>query len=193
MTTHVASFLLVHFGTLLGLRSGIYLSARPQNRYLLLCYAIFVESSWYPLPTTSSQTHNIKPSGPTDQTCQYPYFSFEPDALMRISPGSVRTCSVSRRTPHNRRQVYAQYFRRLYPRIDRASLLRHLLGREVGPKHIRMKPHPYLVCDRVYSVTGQSRLIGLYLLCLICAKAVVSYYFAFGIHINGKFTVRGIP
>jgi len=108
---------------------------------------------------------------------------------MQISPGPVRTRSVSYTTPHNRRQVYAQYFRRLYLRNDHAPLIRRLHEHKVGLEHIRMKPHPYLACDRVYAITGRNRLFGLYLSSLICAKAVVSYYYVSGFHPNGRFTV----
>ena len=112
---------------------------------------------------------------------------------MQISPGSVRTCSVSCITPHNRRQVYTQCYRRLYPRNDYAPLLRRLHDHEVGPEHIRTKVYPYLVCHRVYAVTGRNKLIALYLTSLICVKAVTGYYFISAMHTNCRFTVYGIP
>ena len=108
---------------------------------------------------------------------------------MQISPGSVRTRSVSCTTSHDRRQVYTQCTPRLHPRNDFAPHFRHLHSTKVGPEHIRMKIHPYLACDRVYAVTGQNKPIGLYLSSMICAEAVTGYYFISGLHINGGFTV----
>ena len=186
------SILPVHFGTTLGLRSSICPDARPQNRYMLLSYAIFTESGWWPFSTASSQTHDSERSDRRVPTCQCPYFSFEPETLMQISPGPVSTRSVSYKTPHhdNGRQVYTQYFRRLYLRNDYAPLIRHLHEHKVGPEHIRMKPHPYLACDRVYAVTGRNRPLSLYLSSLICTKAVVGYYYVSGFRPNGWFTVK---
>jgi len=140
-----------------------------------------------------SQRHNLKLTISNTAIGEYrhvsfqcPYFSFEPDALMQISPGSVRTRSVSCTTPHNRRQVYTQYFLHLYPWNGCAPHLRRPHDRKVGPEHTKMKPHPYLACDRVYAVTGRNKLIVLCLSSLICAKTIISYYFISVSPINCK-------
>ena len=95
--------------------------------------------------------------------------------------------------PHNRRQVYTQCLPPLFPRNDFASPLRRLHNHKVSPEHIRMKPHPYLACDRVYAVAGRNKFIGLFLSSLICAKAVTGYYFISGLRTDSTFTVYGIP
>ena len=55
-----------------------------------------------------------------------------------------------------------------------------------------MNTHPYFAYDRVYAVAGRNKIIALYLIFLICAKAVTGYYFISGLRANGRFAVYGI-
>jgi len=118
---------------------------------------------------------------------------FQRDALMPISPGSVRIYSISCTTSHNRRQVCAQCTHLLYPRNVFYPLLGHFHDHKVGLEHIRMRTHPYLACGRVYAVARRNKLITLYLLSLICAKAATAFYFISQMRVNSTFTVYDIP
>jgi hypothetical protein len=109
LTLHVAptSILPVLCGTIItGLSSGTYLNAQPQNRYLLLSFAVSTEICWWSFSTTPSQTHNFNFSDSySRKPCWCPHFSLRPGVLIPTSGDSVRICSVSCTTPHDERQL----------------------------------------------------------------------------------------
>lgn len=137
----------------------------------------------------SPRTHNLKLRKCTLPTSQCLHLFFELDALMPISLASVRICSVSCTIPHNRCQVCTQCTRRLYPRNFFHSLLGRLHDHKVSPEHIKMRTHLNLACDRVYAVSRRNKLIVLYLSSLICAKAIIAFYFIAKMRANSRFTV----